>query len=253
MVAKAKHEIAGLRRANQTTARLLQELAGQAQPGKLTGDLNRFAQRHIDRIGGEAVFHTQNGFPGCINTSVNDEAVHGVPGSRVLLAGDLLKIDCGIRLGGYCGDTTITIGVGDPAALLPDRRAVMDVTREALQLGIAAVRVGGRVGDIGHAIQSYVEAQGLHLLRQFTGHGLGRRLWEEPTIPAFGRAGRGPLIVEGMVFTIEPIVVAGRPIVYTAADGWTVRTVDGTPVAQFEYTVRASRHGTDVLSRLGGT
>jgi len=250
MVAKGKHEVAGLRRANQATARLLQDLAGRAQPGVTTASLDRYAEAEIRRIGGEAVFHTQNGFPGCINTSVNDEVVHGVPGERVLQAGDLLKVDCGLRLGGYCGDTTVTIGVGDQAALSPERRAVLAVTQEALRRGIRAVRVGGRVGDIGHAIQAYVEAHGMHVLRQFTGHGLGHRLWEEPTIPAFGRAGSGPVIVEGMVFTIEPIVVAGTGTVFTAADGWTVRTVDRSPAAQFEHTVMASRHGTQILSQL---
>jgi methionyl aminopeptidase len=251
VVAKGKHDIAGLRRANQVTARLLQDLARQAQPGVTTGDLDRSAGKQIQQLGGEAVFHTQNGFPGCINTSVNDEAVHGVPGDRVLLAGDLLKIDCGVRLGGFCGDTTITIGVGDRATLSAERRAVLAVTKEALWRGIRAVRVGGQVGDIGNAIQAYVEAHGMQVLRQFTGHGLGRRLWEEPTIPAFGRAGSGPPIVDGMVFTIEPIVVAGSPEVYTAADGWTVCTVDHSPVAQFEHTVMATRHGTEVLSHLG--
>jgi methionyl aminopeptidase len=250
MVAKAKHEVAGLRRANQATARLLHDLARLAQPGVTTGSLNRYAEERIHRLGGEAVFHTQNGFPGCINTSVNDEAVHGVPGTRRLQTGDLLTIDCGIRLDGYCGDTTITIGIGGPELLSAERRAVLNVTRESLQRGIRAVRVGGRVGDIGHAIQRYVEAHGMHILRQFTGHGLGSRLWEEPTIPAFGRAGSGPLIVEGMVFTIEPIVVTGSDRVYTTADGWTVRTLDRSPAAQFEHTVRASRHGTEVLSLL---
>lgn len=251
MVAKGKHEIAGLRRANLVTARLLQDLARKAQPGVTTGALNRYAEEQIRQMGGEAVFHTQNGFPGCINTSVNDEVVHGVPGDRVLLAGDLLKIDCGVRLGGFCGDTTITIGVGDRTSLADERRAVLAVTQEALRVGIRAVRVGGRVGDIGHAIQTYVEAHGMQVLRQFTGHGLGRRLWEEPSIPAFGRAGSGPPIVDGMVFTIEPIVVAGSAEVYTTADGWTVRTVDHSPAAQFEHTVLAGRHGTRVLSRLG--
>jgi methionyl aminopeptidase len=250
VVAKGKRDVTGLVKANQTTARLLSALAQQAQPGVTTGELERYAAAYIKRVGGEPVFHTQNHFPGCINTSVNDEAVHGVPGQRVLHAGDLLKIDCGMRLGGYCGDTTITLGVGGTAALAPERQAVLAVTQEALQRGIAAVRVGGRVGDIGHAIQTYVEARGFQVLRQFTGHGLGHRLWEEPTIPAFGRPHSGPRIVDGMVFTIEPIIVAGSTQVYTAADGWTIHTVDGAAAAQFEHTVMATTHGTHVLSRL---
>jgi methionyl aminopeptidase len=251
MVIESRADINGLRRANRATARLLKHLARMAKPGVTTRALDDFAMAYMANLGAIPVFHTEEGFPGCINTSVNDEAVHGVPGDRVLLTGDLLKIDCGVRLGGFCGDTTITVGVGDRTTLSAERRAVLAVTQEALWRGIRAVRVGGRVGDIGQAIQTYVEAHGMQVLRQYTGHGLGRRLWEEPTIPAFGRAGNGPPIVDGMVFTIEPIVVTGSPEVYTAADGWTVCTVDHSPVAQFEHTVMATRHGTEVLSRLG--
>lgn len=251
MVARERQEVLGLRRANQATARLLRELAGRARPGTTTGDLDAYAASYIRRLGGEPVFHTQNGFPGCINTSVNDEAVHGVPGRRVLRVGDLLKIDCGLGLDGYCGDATVTIAIGPSERLSTERRAVMEAAREALAIGIAAVRVGGHVGDIGAAMQHSVEARGLRLLREYTGHGLGRRLWEEPTIPAIGRPGTGPRIVDGLVFTIEPIVVGGAETTRTDADGWTVRTVDGAPAAQFEHTVMATAAGAVVLSRLG--
>ena len=240
-----------MRRANQATARLLRELARRAQPGVTTRALDDHAAAAIDRLGGEPVFRTQNGFPGCINTSINDEAVHGVPGDRVLRAGDLLKIDCGLRLGAYCGDSTITLAVGPEGGLHPRRRAVMDAAREALRRGIAAVRVGGWVGDIGHAMQTYVEAKGFRLLREYTGHGLGRRLWEDPTIPSVGQPGTGPRLVDGLVFTIEPIVVAGGDETYVAPDGWTVRTVDGEPAAQFEHTVIATHRGALILSRPG--
>ncbi len=249
MVAKSKRDVDGLRRANVATACLLRDLAVLARPGTTTRQLNEHAAASIRRIGGEPVFHTQNKFPGCINTSVNDEAVHGVPGDRVLAVGDLLKIDCGIRLNGYCGDATVTVGVGADDSLSRRRRAVLDAAREALRRGIEAVRVDGYVGDIGHAMQSYVEGLGFRLLPQYTGHGLGRRLWESPSIPAIGQPATGARIVDRMVFTIEPIVVAGSHRTYVAADGWTVRTVDREPAAQFEHTVMATKRGAIVLSQ----
>jgi methionyl aminopeptidase len=249
MVAKSKRDVKSLRRANEATACLLQALVVRATPGATTKQLDDFAAGEIRRIGGEPVFHTQNGFPGCINTSINDEAVHGVPGPRTLAKGDLLKIDCGIRLDGYCGDSTVTMGVGEDHWLSAQRRAVMEAAREALRRGIKAVRVNGYVGDISYAMQSYVEGIGFRLLPQYTGHGLGRRLWESPSIPAVGQPATGDRIVEGLVFTIEPIVVTGSPRTYVAADGWTVRTVDRSPAAQFEHTVMATTRGPIVLSR----
>ena len=252
MVAKNKRDRVGLRRAGQATAWLLQELARRAEPGVSTGALDAYASEQMRRLGGEPVFRTQNGFPGCINTSVNEEAVHGVPGSRALQAGDLLKIDCGMKLAGYCGDATITLGVGPEERLLAGRRAVMEVAREALRRGVAAVRVGGHAGDIGHAMQHYVEAAGFRLLQEYTGHGLGRRLWEAPSIPAVGSPGGGALLVEGLVFTIEPIVVGSGAATYVADDGWTVLTTDSTPAAQFEHTVMATARGAEVLSQVAG-
>jgi methionyl aminopeptidase len=249
MVARSRRDREGLRRANEETACLLRELERRAQPGVTTGSLNEYAMEHIERVGGEPVFATQNGFPGAINTSINDESVHGVPGARVLRGGDLLKIDCGMRLDGYCGDATISLGVGGSQDLSAERQAVMEAAREALRLGVAAVRVGGHVGDIGHAMQQHVEAQGFRLLRKYTGHGLGTRLWESPHIPSVGQEGTGPEIVEGLVFTIEPIVVAGSDRTYVAKDGWTVITADHRAAAQFEHTVIASRGGARVLSR----
>ncbi len=248
MVATSDRDRRGLRRANEATACLLQELAARAQPGVTTRALNNYAVRAIRNMGGEPVFATQNGFPGAINTSINDQAVHGVPGDRVLRFGDLLKIDCGIRLNGYCGDTTVTCGVGGAQTLSRDRDHVMAVAREAMHRGIEAVRVGGHIGDIGDAMQAYVESQGCKLLSEYGGHGLGSRLWEPPSVPSVGRRGTGPRIEEGLVFTIEPIVVAGSARTGVERDGWTVVTVDGRPAAQFEHTVMATGKGTEILS-----
>lgn len=248
MVAKTIRDIQGMRRANATTACLLRELIERARPGVRTGELNAYALDYIRRIGGEAVFHTQNGFPGAINTSVNDEAVHGVPGNRTLREGDLLKIDCGIRVGGYCGDTTATIIVGQPEVAPEEKMLVLIAAQEALARGIAAVRVGGHVGDIGHAMEQSARERDVRLLRPFMGHGIGHRLWEPPSIPAFGQEGTGPKIVDGFVFTIEPIVTSGNGRVFTAPDGWTVRTIDGAPAAQFEHTIMATEQGPRILS-----
>jgi methionyl aminopeptidase len=248
MVVRNPGQTERLRRAGRATARLLRELADRALPGVTTRELDSFAAEYIQKVGGEAVFHTQNRFPACINTSVNDEAVHGVPSSRILQPGDLLKIDCGIRLDGYCGDATVTVGVGPGDSLSQERRRVMETARESLRLGIAAAKVGARVGDIGHAIQSFVEGEGLHLLAQYTGHGLGDRLWEPPTIPAVGRSGTGERLVEGLVITIEPIVVGGSAEVFVADDGWTVRTLDGKPAAQFEHTIVVTSRGARILT-----
>jgi methionyl aminopeptidase len=248
VVVRNARQLAALRRAGSATIQLLGELTRLAAPGVATRELDDFAAEYIRRIGGQPIFNTQNNFPACINTSINEEAVHGVPGQRVLEAGDLLSIDCGIGLGGYCGDATITIGVGPADQLSSKRRHVLEVAREALKRGIAVARAGSHVGDIGEAMQTYVEAEGCRLLPQYTGHGLGRRLWEEPQIPAVGRRGIGPVLADGLVITIEPIVVAGRIEVEVGADGWTVRTRDGEPVAQFEHTILVSRNEARILT-----
>jgi methionyl aminopeptidase len=249
MIARDRHEIEALRRAGQATARLQRELVARARPGVRTRDLNDHALAFMARIGAEPVFTTQNKFPGAINTSINDEAVHGIPGDRILQAGDLLKIDCGMALDGFCGDATVTIPVG-PAHLLDDRqRKVMVVAREALKRGIDAARAGNTVGDIGHAMQTYVEAEGCNLLHEYTGHSLGRRLWEEPKIPSVGQAGQGPVLEDGLVITIEPIVCFGSRAVRVAADRWTVLTRDGAPVSQFEHTVLVTRRGARILTQ----
>lgn len=246
MVARQETSIQGLRRANQATAVLLQELAALAKPGVTTRELDEYAAAYIARIGAEPVFHTQKGFPGCINTSLNDAAVHGVPGARRLKSGDVLKIDAGMYLDGYCGDSTITIPIG---TISPAHQRLISTTYETMMAGIQAARPGWRIGDIGHAMQSYAEARGYGVLREFTGHGLGRRMHESPTVPSVGRAGSGPVIPEGLVITIEPILVERSPRVTIDRDGWTVRTVDGGWAAQFEHTVIVANGGAVILSR----
>jgi methionyl aminopeptidase len=235
----------GLKRANQATARLLAELAALAQPGVTTRALDNHARAYMQRIGAEPVFATEKGFPGCINTSLNDQAVHGVPGSRRLKPGDLLKIDAGLRLDGFCGDSTVTVAIGQ---ISQQHQRLMTTTYEAMMAGIKAALPGKHIGDIGHAMQSYAESHGYGVLRDFTGHGLGRKMHESPVVPSVGRPGGGPLIPEGLVITIEPILTERSPLVTIEADGWTVRTMDGGWAAQFEHTVMVTRQGAVILS-----
>ncbi len=215
MVVTNQASAQGLRRANQATAKLLQDLAGMAHPGVTTGELDEYAMDYITRLGAVPVFHTEEGFPGCINTSINDAAVHGVPGKQKLKIGDLLSID---------------------------------TTREAMMAGIRAAMPGKHIGDIGYAIQTFAEARGFNVVREFIGHGLGQRMHEKPDVPSVGRPGTGPVIPEGLVITIEPILVEKSPRVQVDADGWTVRTVDGGWTAQFEHTVMLTRQGAVILS-----
>ena len=177
MVVKNQTDIQGLRRANRLTARLLRELANLAHPGVRTRDLDAYAADYMARLGAEPVFHTEAGFPACINTSVNDAVLHGVPGDYTLQPGDVLSIDAGMLLDGYCGDATITVGIGD---ITPARRRLIETTHGAMMAGIKAAATGNRVGDISSAMQRYAESRGFGVIRGFTGHGLGHRMHEAP-------------------------------------------------------------------------
>ncbi len=245
MVAKQPSAVQGLRRANRAVARLLRELAGLARPGVTTRALNDHAMAYITGLGGIPVFHTEEGFPGCINTSVNDACVHGVPSDYGLREGDVLSIDAGMILDGYCGDSTITVPIGPVSAA---HQRLIATTRETMLVGIGAARPNRRIGDIGYAMQTYAEARGYGVVENFTGHGLGRRMHEEPTVPSVGRPGAGEAIPEGLVITIEPILVERSSQVAVDPDGWTVRTLDGGWAAQFEHTVMVTRQGAKILS-----
>lgn len=247
MVAKDQVSIRKLRRANRETARLLRELSRMAKPGVTTRALEEHALAYITRLGGIPVFATEENFPGCINTSVNSAVVHGVPGDEPLRSGDVLSIDAGMILDGYCGDSTITVGVGEVS---PKHLRLITTTREAMFAGLRAAMPGNRVGDIGHAIQSYAEARGYRVVREFIGHGLGRRMHEDPQVPSVGRRGTGPVLQDGLVITVEPILVEGAAQVRVDSDGWTVRTVDGGWGAQWEHTVILTSRGPRILSEL---
>lgn len=247
MVAKTRASIEGLRRANLATAKLLQELAFMARPGITTRELDDYALDYMNRLGAIPVFNTEEGFPGCINTSINDAAVHGVPGKQKLKIGDVLSIDAGMILDDYCGDSTITLAIGKISS---EHQRLIDTTYEAMMQGIEAAIPGNHIGDIGYAIQSYAESYGFGVLREYVGHGLGHKMHEPPIVPSVGHPGTGPLIPEGLVITIEPILVEKSPRVRIDADGWTVRTVDGGWAAQFEHTILVTKDGPVILSEI---
>jgi methionyl aminopeptidase len=210
-----------------------------------TRALNEHALAAMTRLGATPVFQTEAGFPACICTSVNEVILHGIPNDQPLRSGDVLSVDVGMLLDGYCGDTTLTVAIG---SITPERQRLIDTTRGAMLAGIAAATAGRRIGDIGHAIQRHAEARGFGVMRDFTGHGLGRRMHEAPMVPFVGRRGTGPVMPEGLVITIEPILVERSPDWTMDADGWTVRTQDGGWSAQFEHTVLVTKRGAVVLS-----
>ncbi|MHB8645565.1 MAG: type I methionyl aminopeptidase [Thermomicrobiales bacterium] len=247
MVIESRTDINGLRRANRATARLLKHLARMAKPGVTTRELDDFARAYIADLGADPVFHTEEGFPGAINTSVNDVAMHGVPSDYALCVGDVLSIDAGMLLGGYCGDATITVAIG---AVGPARQRLIETARGAMQAGIAAAVTGNRVGDISAAMQQYAESRGFGVFRNFTGHGVGHAMHEAPDIPFVGRAGTGPILREGLVITIEPVIAEHSPRYWIDPDGWSVRTADGGYAAQFEHTVMVTSRGAQILSQV---
>ncbi len=244
---KSNEEIELLRVSNRLVAKLLQKLKQLVRPGITTKELDVVAEEFILRHGATPTFKGYAGFPACICTSVNNEVVHGIPGDRVLREGDIISIDAGLRLNGYCGDATITTPVG---TISREAARLIKVTARALDLGIAKTFPGNRIGDISNAIQSFVEAQGYSVVRDFVGHGIGREMHEEPQVPHFGSRGTGLMLQAGMVITIEPMVNIGSYKLKILDDGWTAITVDGSLSAQFEHTVAVTAKGPDILSKL---
>jgi methionyl aminopeptidase len=236
--------------ANQLVARVLEALGPLIVPGATTADIDREAERLVRDAGALPAFKGYRGFPATVCASVNDEVVHGIPSAtRRLRGGDILSLDMGVKLEGFYGDCAITAAVG---RIEPEVERLLRVTRESLELGIAQVRVGGRVSDIGHAVQAHVEQHGFTVVREFVGHGIGAQLHEEPQVPNYGPAGRGPRLAEGMVLAIEPMVNMGKPAVKVLGDGWTAVTVDGALSAHFEHTVAVTPAGPWILTALDG-
>ena len=238
-----------MKRASALVAQVLVELRARVKPGVTTAELDAHAEARVRDGGAEPAFKGYHGYPATICASVNEEVVHGIPSRRELVEGDVVSIDLGVLLDGFFGDAAVTVPVGRVSEQAAD---LLRVTEESLHRGIAASRVGGRVSDIGHAVQAHVEQHGFSVVREFVGHGIGVSLHEEPQIPNYGKPGSGPRLTEGMVLAIEPMVNMGKPAVRLLQDGWTAVTRDGLLSAHFEHTVAVTSDGPLVLTAPGG-
>jgi len=245
IVCRSRVEIEKLRRVNQLVAQVLAELRQMAVPGVTTADIDHVAEERVRAAGAEPAFKGYHGYPATVCVSANEQVVHGIPSKRQLVEGDILSIDMGAKLDGFFGDCAVTVPLG---RVSPQAAELLGVTEAALFHGIEAVKPGARVSDIGAAVQQHVESHGFSVVREFVGHGIGAALHEEPQIANYGEPGRGPRMVEGMVFAIEPMVNMGRPAVKVLADGWTAVTRDGSLSAHFEHTVAVTKNGPDVLT-----
>jgi len=246
IVCKSPAEIEKMRAASVLVAEVLAELAGMVKPGVSTLDLDAEAERLVRAGGAEPAFKGYRGYPSTLCASVNEQVIHGIPSKRALADGDIISLDMGVKMNGYFGDSAVTVPVG---RVSEEAQLLLRVTRESLEKGIEQARLGGRISDIGHAIQKHVEAQGFSVVREFVGHGIGASLHEEPQIANYGDPGRGPRLAEGMTLAIEPMVNAGRPGVKMLADGWTAITRDGSLSAHFEHTVAITKNGPLVLTK----
>ncbi len=242
---KTAEEIEKLRASNQLVSRTLGELAKIVGPGITTHSLDKLAEEYIRDNRGVPGFLGYNGFPATLCTSLNDEVVHGIPSEYTLKEGDILSVDCGVKLNGYFGDSAYTFAIGNPD---PDGQALMKNTRQALNKGIEKSLAGNRIGDVGSAIQVHAENAGYSVVREMVGHGLGKNLHEEPEVPNFGRRGSGVKMKAGMVFCIEPMINLGTRYIQQDKDGWTVRTRDGKPSAHYELAIAVTEGEPDVLS-----
>lgn len=246
IVLKTGRELRIMKEACSISAGAL-EVAGKAvEPGVTTAEIDRLAEEYIRRRGGEPNFKNYEGYPATACISINNEVIHGIPSEkRKLRAGDIVSIDLGAKFDGYHGDNAATFACGDVS---PEAKRLMDTTRESLYEGIRAACAGGRIGDIGHAVQSYVEARGYSVVRQFVGHGVGTHLHEAPEVPNFGTPGRGIRLMPGMTIAIEPMVNAGGYDVKVQPDGWTVLTKDGSLSAHFEHTIVITADGPKIMT-----
>ncbi len=235
-----------MRRAGAVLAGIVRAVCATVRPGATTAEIDQVCERLISAAGVRPAFKGYRGFPSVACISVNEEVVHGIPGDRTLTEGDIVSIDVGIIREGYYADTAVTVGVG---RISEERRLLLNVTREALDRGIAQVKEGRHLSDISHAIQTFVEGRNLSVVRDFVGHGIGRQLHEEPEIPNFGPPDEGPILKRGMVFAIEPMVNMGSWKTRILEDGWTVSTCDGRPSAHFEHTVAVTERGPEILTQ----
>jgi methionyl aminopeptidase len=246
IIRKSSQEIEGMARAGELVAETIAMLGEHLQPGITTGELDRIAEDFIREHGGVPTSKGYRGFPAATCISPNAMVVHGIPGEHRVEEGDLISVDVGITLGGLVADSAYTYAVGE---VDEESARLLEVGKEALEAGIAQARAGNRVGDISHAIQEVVEGAGFAVVRSLVGHGVGRSYHEEPQIPNFGDAGRGPLLQTGMTLAIEPMITVGGPDVYLHDDEWSISTTDGSMAAHFEHTVAVGDGAARVLTR----
>jgi methionyl aminopeptidase len=238
-------ELDAMRVSGRLAAEVLGQVAAAVVPGISTRELDALARQWIGERGATPSFLGYRGFPAALCVSVNEEVIHGIPGDRRILPGDVVSLDVGVSYQGFHGDTatTVLVGVSDPDIL-----RLVAATRQARDAGIAAVRPGAKLGDVSHAVEQVVREAGCAVVRDFVGHGIGRQLHEDPQIPNYGSPGRGPVLKVGMTLCIEPMVNLGRPDVSVLRDGWTVVTQDGRPSAHFEHTVAVGENGAEILT-----
>lgn len=246
IISKTSREIEIMREAGKIVALTHQELQKHIKPGVTTKELDAIAEKFIRSHDAIPSFKGYNGFTGSICASVNEELVHGIPGKKVLKDGDIISIDIGAKYNGYHGDSAWTYGVGE---ISDENKHLLEVTEQSLYKGLAEAKPGERLTNISHAIQSYVEAEGFSVVREYVGHGVGQDLHEDPQIPHFGPPGKGPRLKPGMVLAVEPMVNAGSRYVRTLADNWTVVTQDGKNCAHFEHTIAIVEDGFEILTK----
>jgi len=245
IIIKSPNEINIMRQAGRIVAAILAALSKEIRPGINTGTLDAIAARMFQEYGARASFKGYRGFPASICTSVNEEVVHGQPGKRVLQEGDLIAIDVGAIYNGFQGDAAITVGVGK---ISPEAKRLIDTARRSLEAGIAAAQEGAHLSDISAAIQFHAESAGFSPVRQYVGHGIGRKMHEKPEIPNFGPSGKGPVLKRGMTLALEPMINAGGWATRVLPDRWTVVTDDGSLSAHFEHTIAVTNGVAEILT-----
>ncbi len=247
IILKSEREIDLMRRAGQIVATVLERLKSEVRPGITTQELDDVAVKETTRLGATPSFKGYRGYPSNICVSINDEIVHGIPDQRVVKAGDVVSIDFGAIYRGFQGDAAFTVGVGK---LDSKASELLTTTEGALRAGIDASKAGARLGDVSYAIQTYVESRGFSVIREYTGHGIGRDMHEDPQIPNFGISGQGPILKKGMTLALEPMVTTGDWRTKVGSNHWTVSTVDGSLAAHFEHTIAVTDGAAVVLTAL---
>jgi methionyl aminopeptidase len=245
IIRKSARELELMAAAGEVVARTHELMREHVRPGVTTGELDRIAEEYIRSEGGVPTFKGYRGYPAALCISRNDMVVHGIPGRDALAEGDVVSIDVGVTLGGFVADSAWSYAVGE---ISDEAQRLLEACEASLMAGLEQARVGNRIGDISHAVQTVVEDAGFAVVRSLVGHGVGRDMHEEPQIPNFGEPGRGPLLAEGMTLAIEPMITAGHPDVVLLEDRWSIVTEDGSLSAHFEHTVAVTEHGPRILT-----